>query len=116
MRISDWSSDVCSSDLLELDYQPALCKNHAVSFAGLLWIGVCFLLEVVHVWRKRILECAGGRRNDEGECLQGIEYTTCGDVPRSRRRYRHALGFDRGTHTLKQNHPPTGGPAAHTRE
>src|SRR3546814_9685640 len=34
MRISDWSSDVCSSDLFALDHQQLFVRPHAHDFVG----------------------------------------------------------------------------------
>src|SRR3546814_12854824 len=40
MRISDWSSEVCSSDLAAIAAQDALGPRAAAEIASALWIGV----------------------------------------------------------------------------
>src|SRR3546814_9070116 len=54
MRISDWSSDVCSSDLLPKDEEEAVVGGRAITYFELPGFGD--LIVDINGWDKKVLE------------------------------------------------------------
>src|SRR3546814_9453135 len=79
MRISDWSSDVCSSDLRD---EVAVCQEAAAIGEGEA-AGLC---DQVNCPRVDVLR-RGGFQRGEVEGFQQLQNLQDGDAARSRRRY-----------------------------
>src|SRR3546814_8629223 len=62
MRISDWSSDVCSSDLFD-------CKSSAASISSSIWLIALSPAFAIWVWRSRNRSVAAVRDRNVNDCV-----------------------------------------------